>query len=172
MKPKRTWRSALRTSLKWACTLLFLLFLITLIASNWLEIIIPTANTCSLRILSGTIGHTHAFPDSGPVLFSCTTVDPSGSIFSDGTWRRIEFNIADHIVFQFPLWIFVAIFGIPAAWFWYHDIRTAKARQAGHCLNCNYDRRGIPASAPCPECNTPAGVPDAAVLSHHSGPPV
>lgn len=154
-RTRRTWRTALRTSIKWGCTLLFLLFFITLIASNWLEIVIPTADTCSLRILGGTIGHTHALPDAGPVAFSCTTIDSSGSIFSDGTWRRIEFNIADHVVFQFPLWLLAAIFFFPAVWLWHQDIRAALARRAGHCPNCNYDRRGIAATAACPECNAP-----------------
>lgn len=32
------------------------------------------------------------------------------------------------------------------------DMRTSKLF---HCPKCKYDRRGIPASAPCPECNTP-----------------
>jgi hypothetical protein len=40
---------------------------------------------------------------------------------------------------------------IPAAFLWYNDRRRSSPHT---CPNCNYDRRGLPAQANCPECGT------------------
>jgi hypothetical protein len=39
---------------------------------------------------------------------------------------------------------------------WRSDRRGRRLARIGHCPNCNYDRRGIAADVPCPECGAAA----------------
>jgi hypothetical protein len=47
----------------------------------------------------------------------------------------------------------IALTSIPAAFLWYKD-RRPRAPHA--CKKCSYDRRGLPNTAPCPECGSPS----------------
>lgn len=51
-----------------------------------------------------------------------------------------------------PLWIPLLLVSAPTALLWRADRRAARREKAGLCAACGYDRRGLAASAPCPEC--------------------
>jgi hypothetical protein len=38
---------------------------------------------------------------------------------------------------------------------WSLDLLARRHTRRGHCPTCHYDRRGLPPTAPCPECGTP-----------------
>ncbi len=52
-------------------------------------------------------------------------------------------------VIRVPMWALAAVSVLPTWWLWR---RTAKPAPPGHCSACAYDRRGIAADTPCPEC--------------------
>jgi hypothetical protein len=57
-----------------------------------------------------------------------------------------------------PLWTPVTGVALPAGLLWL--LRWLKRRMPHCCMNCGYDRRGLPAAdTPCPECGMPPGIP-------------
>jgi hypothetical protein len=61
-----------------------------------------------------------------------------------------------HTIVSIPLWSLALLTLLPAAPLWFIDIRQSlRARNAGRCPKCRYDRTGLPANAVCPECGTP-----------------
>lgn len=48
-----------------------------------------------------------------------------------------------------PLWIPFAAFALPGAWLWR---RRRGLVRLGGCPACGYDRTGLAAAVPCPEC--------------------
>lgn len=61
-----------------------------------------------------------------------------------------------------PLWLFLIPLLIPTARAW-----LARSIVPGACPRCGYDRAGLPAATPCPECNAP---PPADPHSGHTDP--
>lgn len=60
---------------------------------------------------------------------------------------RFVFNLA------VPIWLFVALAALPTIAAWRVGARVNRRLRSGCCLNCGYDRRGIPQDAVCPECS-------------------
>ena len=54
----------------------------------------------------------------------------------------------------FPLWLPLAVFGVPTGVFWWHAWREDCRIPPGHCQHCGYDLTGN-VSGQCPECGTP-----------------
>jgi hypothetical protein len=54
--------------------------------------------------------------------------------------------------FRFPLWTVVAPAIAITCAAWRLDTLARRRARIGHCPACNYDRRGLPAASPCPEC--------------------
>ncbi|MFO0857475.1 MAG: hypothetical protein U0640_09000 [Phycisphaerales bacterium] len=55
-----------------------------------------------------------------------------------------------------PLWPFVAISIAITAAAWRMDTLAQRRKRLGGCPACGYDRAGLSAYAPCPECNAKA----------------
>ena len=55
-----------------------------------------------------------------------------------------------------PLWPFVAISIATTATAWRMDTLAQRRKRLGACPACGYDRTGLAANAPCPECNAKA----------------
>ncbi len=55
-----------------------------------------------------------------------------------------------------PLWPFVAISIATTAAAWRMDTLAQRSQRPGVCPACGYDRTGLAADAPCPECNAKA----------------
>lgn len=51
-----------------------------------------------------------------------------------------------------PLWVLVVPAVISTAVVWRRDVVLRRRTRAGLCSACGYDRRGIDAASPCPEC--------------------
>jgi hypothetical protein len=51
-----------------------------------------------------------------------------------------------------PVWIPLALTALPAGLLWRADRRQRARAKFRGCPNCNYDRTGLAAHAPCPEC--------------------
>ncbi len=51
-----------------------------------------------------------------------------------------------------PLWLPAVLFAVPTFLGW----RAARPRDPAQCTACGYDRRGLPSTAPCPECGRAA----------------
>ncbi|MBC7833863.1 MAG: hypothetical protein H7Y88_02035 [Phycisphaerales bacterium] len=65
--------------------------------------------------------------------------------------RWFDIDTASSIVdINVPYWAF-AVPGIAAGAWGYRSLRQLRAA-ATACVNCRYDRTGLPDAAPCPEC--------------------
>jgi hypothetical protein len=53
-----------------------------------------------------------------------------------------------------PLWVPFLLVAIPTALLWRRDHVTTKRAGGGRCPKCGYDRAGLAATNPCPECGT------------------
>jgi hypothetical protein len=53
-----------------------------------------------------------------------------------------------------PLWVPIAAVAAVTADAWYMDKRRRRGDFAHLCAKCGYDRTGLAAAAPCPECGT------------------
>jgi hypothetical protein len=63
-------------------------------------------------------------------------------------WNREQYSL-DVVL---PLWAAIAAAALPACLLWRSDWRRWASRERGCCAGCGYDRHGLPAGAPCPEC--------------------
>ncbi|MFO0858179.1 MAG: hypothetical protein U0640_12580 [Phycisphaerales bacterium] len=52
-----------------------------------------------------------------------------------------------------PLWPLALMPAIPMGITWFRSKRAASRLKSGFCPRCGYNRSGLPAEAPCPECN-------------------
>jgi hypothetical protein len=73
-----------------------------------------------------------------------------------GNWNhwRFESRMPPCFIAAVPLWVPLVIAGGPAAALWRADIQRARRARPGHCPSCGYDRSGLTADSPCPECGT------------------
>jgi hypothetical protein len=72
-------------------------------------------------------------------------------------WLRWEFeSYYDQYgrVVCIPLWAPALVLAIPTAILWRRDHMLTKRARAGRCPKCGYDRAGLAATIPCPECGT------------------
>lgn len=84
-----------------------------------------------------------------------------------GRWRfgvfeysYVNFGVRKAVtLLLWPLAVFPIAAGAGLCWWAWRDARRARV---GLCMKCHYDLRGLPASAPCPECGK---VRDVAVAS-------
>jgi hypothetical protein len=53
-----------------------------------------------------------------------------------------------------PLWPLMVVSALAATWLWRTDF--VGRRRPGLCPSCGYDRRGLDAAGPCPECGAVA----------------
>jgi hypothetical protein len=76
------------------------------------------------------------------------------------SWRTTTYTPATSREFNvvIPTWAPALLLLALAAAAWRGPLRRRSRRRAGRCVQCSYDRRGLPdpASAPCPECGAPA----------------
>jgi hypothetical protein len=61
---------------------------------------------------------------------------------------------------KIPLWIPLALFAFPTGILWRRDHVVTKRALSRACHECSYDRRGLAADAPCPECGAPGSSRD------------
>ncbi len=57
--------------------------------------------------------------------------------------------------FETPIWILVVLTAMPTASAWRLDTLARRRARIDQCPKCNYDRRGIAAGVPSPECGAP-----------------
>ena len=55
-----------------------------------------------------------------------------------------------------PLWPLIVISIVATAAAWRMDTLAQRRKRIGGCPACGYDRTGLAANAPCPECNAKA----------------
>jgi hypothetical protein len=75
---------------------------------------------------------------------------------SQGPWRwwfRSLTAWGAHTV-SIPIWTFILPFFVAANIAWRFDHLARRRARLNHCPTCNYDRTGLPAASPCPECWT------------------
>jgi hypothetical protein len=77
----------------------------------------------------------------------------NASIYLPEHWRnRVDQRISsvNQMVLLDALFLSTALMTFVA---WpHHPSRASRRANMGHCVKCNYDRRGLPATNPCPEC--------------------
>jgi hypothetical protein len=61
-------------------------------------------------------------------------------------------------IWWIPLWPLVLTFSIGFAAIANKDRRLNRRARIGRCLVCNYNRTGLAATTPCPECGAPVPV--------------
>jgi hypothetical protein len=62
--------------------------------------------------------------------------------------------------FGVPIWTLAGASLVPTVVVWRLDRRARRRARINHCPTCNYDRGGLPAASPCPECGAiPATTP-------------
>lgn len=70
-------------------------------------------------------------------------------------WFGVRWEF-DNRSIRIPLWFpFLIVVGLTAA-AWRKEIIHRRRALIGLCPKCHYTRRGLAATAPCPECGTPA----------------
>ena len=139
----------LRTSTKWACTALSVLFAAECVLSFFYNItyrrMSPTRSVLAW-IMHGTLFVDLLSPDPGKPS-SRLMIQPALSL----TGQRIEWlprRDADGTGYILPLWVPFLLTAAPAALFWRLDRRLVR----GACEHCGYDRRGLATDTVCPEC--------------------
>ena len=78
-------------------------------------------------------------------------------VLTIGPGRSVE--LVEPWVTEVPIWPALAVLGPLSCRCWWVELRSrATNRRAMCCRTCNYDRRGLPADAKCPECGArPSG---------------
>ncbi len=71
-------------------------------------------------------------------------------------WRGAFEKRTFQWVLSVPLWPFVIISIFATAAAWRMDTLAQRRKRIGACPACGYDRTGLAANAPCPECNAAA----------------
>ena len=77
---------------------------------------------------------------------------------------RVSWDSQSRLHFSIPLWALALPATLVTVLIWRHDRLATCRAMTGACPKCTYDRRGIPADAPCPECGTSPTTPAAARL--------
>jgi hypothetical protein len=76
-------------------------------------------------------------------------------------WFHWENSPSERSVF-IPIWAVAILLAMPTAAAWRLDTLARRRTLPNHCPTCNYDRTGVPAGSPCPECGSPS-VPTSAI---------
>lgn len=76
------------------------------------------------------------------------TIQPSFAWWFRADWQP------DRRSFAMPFWFPIVIVAGMSAAAWRKDLLTRRHARLGHCAKCHYDRKGLDAAAPCPECGT------------------
>jgi len=71
-----------------------------------------------------------------------------------GSWIPRWDYLSGYWGISIPLWMPFLLFAIPTALLWRRDQIATKRARIGRCPCCGYDRRGLAADSPCPECGT------------------
>ena len=66
-------------------------------------------------------------------------------------WLPFVEWVPQQFLVRVPLWLPLALFALPTAYLWWADSRRVRP---GRCPKCRYDRAGLAADDPCPECGT------------------
>lgn len=143
----------------WACFALAFIIASVWLASGWLGCSYAWRSTRSVTLATGWVEYSHARPN-GPVFkvpFELPSLGPADGwyLWSRAHGPRWRYDLLiestySHTTYAVPLWpIPLVLFAIGALLLF-----IIRPRLPYLCTNCRYDRRGIPASAPCPECGT------------------
>jgi hypothetical protein len=82
-----------------------------------------------------------------------------GTPFSIALWFRWGSTEPTKWRLAIPVWMLMVLPFVTAITAWRLDT-LAQRTHLNHCRTCNYDRRGLPAASPCPECGAvPATTP-------------
>lgn len=81
-----------------------------------------------------------------------------GLILPDG--RRLPWSLkygsTGRASFEHRLWIPAVVAALLSGFAWHLDTLATRRAREGKCPKCSYDRTGLAAAAPCPECGTTA----------------
>jgi hypothetical protein len=86
------------------------------------------------------------------------TGDVPARMFGDTPLIRFVARRPGGMTVCFPLWLLLAVFGVPTTVSWCRAWREDCRMSPGHCQNCGYDLRGN-VSGRCPECRTAIDTP-------------
>lgn len=139
----------LHCATKWLATFTAVLLVATFIASLRYHVTIRNPGVWRIEVSGGTArlsvsGVPGGSAPPGPLQFD------AGRHSAPLTWwprryRRIGWPAAD-----IPLWLLATAFALPSIFFW----RRIRKLHAGRCPRCDYDLRGLPPGADCPECGS------------------
>ncbi|MFO0857474.1 MAG: hypothetical protein U0640_08995 [Phycisphaerales bacterium] len=76
--------------------------------------------------------------------------------FKGMQWWGVVAVSMNGTAYNIPLWPFVLISIAATAAAWRMDTLAQRRNRQGKCKACGYDRGGLAAGAPCPECNAKA----------------
>jgi hypothetical protein len=149
------WRARLRKATKWTATIVSALIILWWVPSGWYGWYIHGGRTI---VSSGQGSIWLSYYNGGPQSFEAglrKTGPQWDWSFAYGRWdsKRVAMT---HWTIQSPLWIPFLLFAIPTALLWRRDHILTKRARANHCPKCEYDRVGLAATDPCPECGTHA----------------
>jgi len=148
----------IRKTNKWGGAVVTVLLAVVWIGSGWWK-----EHWIGTDALDSTVarGRLHVrsrevldYPEDWPVgSYPRPQLEPSfvlvwtGRFYSNGSTRRISV----------PLWMFVAPLLLATITAWMLDRREQRrCARLNLCRTCGYDRTGLAADVPCPECGLPA----------------
>jgi hypothetical protein len=149
----------IRKTVKWGGTAVFQLLFFIGVTSVWIEMSYAT-------IFPGTIQtRSWVYVGSGLLIVGQNDAPNSGLMMETDIssvthdWRpRLRWSFGwNHRASGFtcltvPIWSLLIAVAIPTTMAWRLESLAHRCARVDLCLNCNYDRRGLLAESPCPEC--------------------
>lgn len=121
---------------------------------RWIGYLGPGGSFCVVErgVIGVGYGPEWATPRDGKTRDAPPTGFHGGSVPLEYEWWFVLVWEPGHRAVGVPLWFPVGIVVGLSTVVWRRDWLSQRRAILGHCAKCRYDRRGLAAAAPCPEC--------------------
>ena len=143
----------IRRLVKWGGLALTGLLVVAWVGSGWGYVNLRITEQIKVGLDNGRMTF-DSFPDGERYSVDLMWWGPSQGRRPNWRWWYYWDRFSGIVQLHIPLWFAIAPCLGTTATAWLMD-RIARQRGKKRCGNCGYDRAGIDAAAPCPECGSP-----------------